>query len=51
MQAGAESSSARLSVLVAGILLLAYFWWQGERFLEANGPTFDECVHLGAGYG
>ncbi len=32
-------------------LLLAYFWWQGERFLEANGPTFDEGAHLAAGYG
>ncbi|HEY2909239.1 MAG TPA: phospholipid carrier-dependent glycosyltransferase [Gemmataceae bacterium] len=28
----------------------AFFWRQGERFLDANGPTFDECVHLAAGH-
>lgn len=40
-----------LGALAVAAVFLAYFWWQGERFLEANGPTFDECVHLGAGYG
>lgn len=36
--------------LVAVAALVGYFWWQGERFLAANGPTFDEGVHLTAGY-
>ncbi|MDB5306250.1 MAG: Dolichyl-phosphate-mannose-protein mannosyltransferase [Gemmataceae bacterium] len=35
-------------VLAAG--LVAAFWWQGERFIAANGPTFDEAAHLAAGY-
>ena len=33
---------------VAGLSVL--FWVQGERFLAANGPTFDEAVHLAAGH-
>ena len=32
------------------LVLVAAFWWQGERFLAANGPTFDEPVHFAAGY-
>jgi hypothetical protein len=32
-------------------LLVCQFWWRGERFIAANGPTFDEAVHLVAGYG
>ena len=43
--------SRTTGVLAVAALLLAYFWWQGERFLEANGPTFDEGAHLAAGYG
>ena len=35
---------------LAALLLVAAFWWQGERFLAANGPTFDEPVHFAAGY-
>lgn len=35
---------AATSVIVAG------FWYRGERFLAHNGPTFDEAVHLTAGY-
>jgi hypothetical protein len=27
-----------------------WFWGRGERFILANGPTFDEGVHLAAGY-
>src|SRR6185437_16287642 len=40
------------AMLCAAIVALftAFFWRQGERFLDANGPTFDECVHLAAGY-
>ena len=30
--------------------LVACFWCRGERVLAANGPTFDEPVHLAAGY-
>ncbi|MBX9578751.1 MAG: phospholipid carrier-dependent glycosyltransferase [Gemmataceae bacterium] len=29
--------------------LVGWFWWQGERFIAANGPTFDEAAHLAAG--
>jgi hypothetical protein len=32
------------------LVLLAWFWSRGEAFLAANGPTFDEPVHLAAGY-
>jgi hypothetical protein len=39
-----------VAALVAAGALAAGFWWQGERFLAANGPTFDEAVHLAAGY-
>jgi len=39
----------KLSPLLT-LLLVAAFWWQGERFLAANGPTFDEPVHFAAGY-
>ena len=35
-------------VAVAGLSVL--FWVQGERFIAANGPTFDEAVHLAAGH-
>jgi hypothetical protein len=33
------------------LLLAAFFWWRGEQVISANGPTFDEGVHLAAGYG
>lgn len=37
--------------LLAGAVLVAGFWRQGERALAATGPTFDEVAHLAAGYG
>ncbi len=43
--------SALALALVLGLALAAWFGWRGERFLAANGPTFDEGVHLVAGYG
>ncbi|MBY0458255.1 MAG: phospholipid carrier-dependent glycosyltransferase [Gemmataceae bacterium] len=36
--------------LAAVTLLLGWFWTRGEQFFRANGPTFDEGVHLAAGY-
>jgi hypothetical protein len=33
------------------VALVAWFWSRGERFIAANGPTFDEPAHLAAGYG
>jgi 4-amino-4-deoxy-L-arabinose transferase-like glycosyltransferase len=42
--------SAVLPVLTVAILV-GQFWWRGERFIAANGPTFDEAAHLAAGYG
>ena len=42
--------SRNLASLLAAAALAAGFWWQGERFIAANGPTFDEGVHLAAGY-
>src|SRR5258708_16684796 len=44
---GSLRSVASLGCVLACV---AFFWWQGEKFLEANGPTFDECAHLAAGY-
>jgi hypothetical protein len=38
------------SAISAAIALVSFFWMQGERVLAANGPTFDEGVHLAAGY-
>ena len=40
-----------VATAAAAIGLVAWFWWLGERFIAANGPTFDEGVHLAAGYG
>lgn len=37
--------------LLAAAGLVAAFWRQGERAIAATGPTFDEVVHLAAGYG
>jgi hypothetical protein len=42
----ARSVLAALAVLGS----LAWFWSRGEQFLANNGPTFDEAVHLAAGY-
>ena len=43
--------NARSLLAVAVCLtLVAWFWSRGEQFLDANGPTFDEPVHLAAGY-
>lgn len=43
--------NARTAVsIIAALALVAWFWSRGERFLAANGPTFDEPVHLAAGY-
>src|SRR5207247_4164235 len=42
---------ANVGACAAAVALVAAFWWQGERFLAANGPTFDEAAHLAAGYG
>jgi hypothetical protein len=39
-----------LAAIAACLALVAWFWSRGERFLDANGPTFDEPVHLAAGY-
>lgn len=39
-----------IAILACGGLA-AWFWVRGERFIAANGPTFDEGAHLTAGYG
>ena len=39
-----------LAAVAAAAAVVAGFWWQGERFLAANGAAFDEAVHLAAGY-
>jgi predicted membrane-bound dolichyl-phosphate-mannose-protein mannosyltransferase len=36
--------------LVIGALLLITFLWQGLTFISANSPTYDEAIHLTAGY-
>jgi hypothetical protein len=42
----------RNAVLAVAVCLglVAWFWARGERFIAANGPTFDEGAHLAAGY-
>ncbi len=35
---------------VTQLALVALFWLHGEAFLAANGPTFDEAVHMAAGH-
>jgi hypothetical protein len=39
-----------VGTLLACFALIAWFWHRGERFIAANGPTFDEPAHLAAGY-
>jgi 4-amino-4-deoxy-L-arabinose transferase-like glycosyltransferase len=36
--------------LCAGLILLLSFLFQGIFFIHANSPTYDEAVHLAAGY-
>ncbi len=43
--------ASALLPLVCVLVLLGWYWWRGEQFIAANGPTFDEYVHLTAGYG
>src|SRR4029079_2912707 len=38
------------AALAACLALVAWFWVRGEQFFVANGPTFDEPVHIAAGY-
>ena len=40
---------AGLTLTAAGALLLAFFL-QGFLFIRANGPTYDEALHLASGY-
>jgi hypothetical protein len=47
-------ASPRVPALLAVAACLALAGWfavRGERFIAANGPTFDEGVHLASGYG
>ena len=48
----AKGRTRSLTILAAGaaLALVAWFAWRGERFIAANGPTFDEVAHLTAGY-
>jgi hypothetical protein len=46
-----RSTTASLMAVVVAVMLVTGFWWQGEEFIAANGPTFDEAPHLVAGYG
>jgi len=36
--------------VIACIAFVIWFWLRGDSFIAANGPTFDEGVHLVAGY-
>src|SRR5207302_2023141 len=44
-------AAANVGTVAAAAVLVSGFWWQGERFLAANGPTFDEAAHPAAGSG
>ena len=56
--AAAEVRGARAGLMAAKtagfvltqLALVAAFWAHGEAFVAANGPTFDEAVHLAAGH-
>ena len=43
-------TTRRLAYGFTQLLAAAVFWARGEAFLAANGPTFDEAVHLAAGH-
>ncbi len=43
-------SARSLYAVAVCLALCAWFWARGERAIAANGPTFDEPVHLAAGY-
>ena len=34
-----------VGTVIACLALVAWFWQRGERFIAANGPTFDEPAH------
>jgi hypothetical protein len=40
---------AEVAAAVTAAGLVGWFWYAGERFIAANGPTFDEAAHLAAG--
>jgi hypothetical protein len=44
-----DRAASFLSVFLV-LALVGWFWHRGEHFIAANGPTFDEGVHLAAGY-
>jgi hypothetical protein len=44
------SSSESRATLVGSLILLLCFIIQGVFFIRANSPTYDEAMHLGAGY-
>lgn len=46
-----RNQASTVLALLAAATLVGMFWWRGERFIAANGPTFDEAAHLAAGYG
>ena len=46
----ARGRAFTILAVAACVLLVVWFWSRGTRFIAANGPTFDEGVHLAAGY-
>lgn len=46
-----HARAGSLLAVAACLALTGWFWHRGERFIAANGPTFDEAAHLAAGYG
>src|SRR5689334_438897 len=45
-----RNALASLVTIVVCLGFVGWFWVRGERFIAANGPTFDEGAHLAAGY-
>jgi hypothetical protein len=45
-----RSRSLSAIALVIGFALLLCFFIQGWYFIRANGPTYDEAMHLASGY-
>jgi 4-amino-4-deoxy-L-arabinose transferase-like glycosyltransferase len=44
------SSAKSVAALGSGLLFVALFFVQGISFIRANAPTYDEAMHLAAGY-
>jgi hypothetical protein len=45
-----RSAPSRIVVCAGALIFIAVFFCQGIFFIRANAPTYDEAMHLAAGY-